>query len=60
MVANIRKGLDHIMQTAPQLPKLDRWKSLIRYIVAKIIAAKSQVQQIPLLAVINMPQPATG
>lgn len=60
MVANIRKGLDHIMQTAPQLPKLDRWKSLLRYIVAKIIAAKSQVQQIPLLAVIDMPQPATG
>lgn len=60
MVANIRKGLDHIMQTAPQLPKLDRWKSLVRYIVAKIIAAKSQAQQISLLAGVDVPQPATG
>ena len=42
MIANIRKGLDHILQAAPQLPKLERWKSLVRYIVAKIIAAKSQ------------------
>ena len=60
MIANIRKGLDHILQTAPQLPKQDRWKSLIRYIVAKIIAVKSQVQQIPLLSAIVVPQSATG
>jgi hypothetical protein len=60
MIANIRKGLDHILQTAPQLPKLDRWKSLVRYIVAKIIAAKPQVQPIPLLSANVMPQPATG
>ena len=50
MIANIRKGLDHILQTAPQLPKLDRWKSLVRYIVAKIVAAKSHVQLSRLLA----------
>ena len=60
MVANIRKGLDHMMQTAPQLPKPDRWKSLVRYIVAKIIAAKSQAQPIPLLSALVMPQSATG
>jgi hypothetical protein len=60
MIANVREGLDHIMQTAPQLPKPDRWKALVRYIVAKIIATKSQVQKIPLLSAIVMPQPATG
>ena len=60
MIANVRKGLDHILHTAPQLPKLERWKSLVRYIVAKIIAAKSKDQpplrQLPL----GMAQFATG
>ena len=60
MIANIRKGLDHILQTTPQLPKLDRWKSLLRYIVAKIVASKSKIQQIPLLSAVVMPQSATG
>jgi hypothetical protein len=60
MIANIRKGLEHVLQTTPQLPKLDRWKSLVRYIVNKIVAAKSQVQKIPLLLGVVMPQQATG
>ena len=37
MIANIRKGLDHIRATAPQLPKRERWRALIRYIVAQIL-----------------------
>lgn len=47
MIANIRKGLDHILRSAPQLPKLEQWKLLIRYIVEKIIAAKSKDQPPP-------------
>jgi hypothetical protein len=42
------------------LPKLERWKSLVRYIVAKILAAKSkdqpQLHPLPL----GMAQFATG
>lgn len=40
MIANVRKGLDTILQTAPQLTKPDRWRALVRYIIEKIIAAK--------------------
>lgn len=40
MLANIRKGLDHVQATAPQLSKLSRWIALVRYIIGKIIAAK--------------------
>jgi hypothetical protein len=42
MIATIRKGLDHIRATAPQLPKPERWRALIRYIVANILAAQSK------------------
>lgn len=40
MTANIRKGLDHVLASAPQLPKADRWRALVRYIVSKIIATR--------------------
>lgn len=40
MIANIRKGFDHVRATAPQLPKAGRWHTLVRYIVSKIIAAR--------------------
>jgi hypothetical protein len=42
MIANIRAGLQHILAAAPQLPKPARWKSLVNYIVNKILAAKPQ------------------
>jgi len=35
MVANVRKGLDTILATAPQLTKRERWTALVRYIVEK-------------------------
>ena len=60
MVANIRKGLDHVIQAAPQLPKLERWKLLVRYIVAKIIAAKSQDRPPRCTLPLGMAQFATG
>lgn len=40
MIANVRKGLDHVLVNAPQLLKADRWRALVRYIVDKIIAAR--------------------
>ncbi|MGA7951357.1 MAG: transposase [Thiobacillaceae bacterium] len=40
MIANIREGLDHILATAPQLPKAERWRALLRYIIDKIIQTK--------------------
>jgi hypothetical protein len=42
MVANVRKGLDSILVAAPQLPKVERWRALVRYIVEKILAAKPE------------------
>ena len=50
MIANIRKGLDHVLANAPQLPKTDRWRVLVRYIVDQIIAAKSIKPNPPSLA----------
>lgn len=40
MITNIRKGLDHVLATAPQLQKASRWPTLVRYIVDKILAAR--------------------
>lgn len=42
MIANIRKGLDSILANAPQLPKIERWPTLVRYIVNKIFSARSE------------------
>ncbi len=40
MITNIRAGLDHVLASAPQLPKASRWSALVRYIVSKILAAR--------------------
>ena len=42
MIANVRKGLDTILVTAPQLTKPDRWKALVRYIISKIAAVREK------------------
>ena len=63
MVANIRKGLDTILATAPQLTKRERWTALVRYIVEKIIATKPKNYVQPTLMKSNFSQPlipATG
>lgn len=39
MTANVRKGLDSILATAPQLRSADRWPALVRYILARIFDA---------------------
>ena len=40
MISRIRKGLDFILANAPQLPKVERWPALVRYIIDKIFAAR--------------------
>ena len=63
MVANVRKGLDTILATAPQLTKRERWTALVRYIVEKIIDAKPKNDVQPTLMQSNCSQPilpATG
>lgn len=56
MIATIRKGLDHIRATALQLPKADRWRALIRYIVAQILRLKPH--RPPLSLALSPPLPA--
>lgn len=41
MIANIRIGLGHIRVTAPQLPKPERWRALIRHNVARILRLRA-------------------
>jgi hypothetical protein len=66
MIANIRKGLEQIRATAPQLPKLEQWRALVRYIIEKIIAIKPKCPSPlglppPLLAWLeNNVQPRSG
>ena len=57
MVANVRKGLDFILATAPQLTKRERWTALVRYIVEKIIATKPKNYVQPTLMQSNFSQP---
>ena len=40
MIANVRQGLEHVLASAPQLPKTGRWPALVRYIVSKILAVR--------------------
>jgi len=47
MIANVRKGLDFVRATAPQLTKPERWAVLVRYIVAQIIAATQKTYAPP-------------
>jgi hypothetical protein len=59
MIASIRRGLDHVRATAPQLPKAARWPALVRYIVDKIIAAKPKMPRPTALAsLLWLPQSA--
>jgi hypothetical protein len=36
-VANIRTALSHVRKVAEQSPAADRWKTLLEYIVARIV-----------------------
>lgn len=37
MIANVRKGLDFVIASAPQLTKLERWTGLVQTIIAQIL-----------------------
>jgi len=39
MIANVRKGLDSVIASAPHLTKPERWKRLVQYIIAQILPA---------------------
>jgi hypothetical protein len=36
LMANIRAALSHVRAVAEQLPRADRWKTFLDYVVAKI------------------------
>ena len=55
MIANVRQGLDTILAAAPQLPKSERWKALVRYIIDKIIGVKPKNRP---RAALSTPPPA--
>jgi hypothetical protein len=60
MIANVRKGLDTVLASAPQLTKPERWKALIRYIVERILAARPKNQSLPTISPPISPLIATG
>jgi hypothetical protein len=37
LIANVRAAISHVRRVAEQLPTVDRWKTLLDYIVARII-----------------------
>jgi hypothetical protein len=60
MIAAIRKGLDYVRATAPQLPKAARWRALIRYIIAQILAARPIQQPSPIVLASLLPTAQGG
>ena len=52
LIANVRAALSHVRAVAEQSPTADRWKTLLDYIVAKIITRRPQklLETCPLLA----------
>ena len=60
MIANVRKGLDTVRATAPQLNKPERWAALVRYIVGQIIVATEKIYAPPTVIPCNSPPLAFG
>jgi hypothetical protein len=44
---NVRKALNHVKAIAEQLPSADRWKTLLAYIIARIIPKRTPRLPIP-------------
>ncbi|WP_254776348.1 transposase [Nitrosomonas sp. Nm34] len=40
MISSVCKGPDFILANAPRLPKIERWPTLVRYIIDKIFATR--------------------
>src|ERR1700689_2193165 len=47
LISNVRKALNHVKAIAEQLPSADRWKTLLAYIVARMIPKRTPRLQIP-------------
>ena len=60
MIANVRKGLDTVRATAPQLTKPERWAALVRYIIGQIIVATEKIYAPPAVMPCNSPPLAVG
>jgi hypothetical protein len=50
MIANVHAAVRHVRQAAEQLPKLDRWKTLLAYICVRILAPSPLPTPPPALA----------
>jgi hypothetical protein len=53
LTANVRKGLRFVSESAPQLPKAERWIALVRYIIEQFLASRPRNPFFPAL----LPQP---
>ena len=60
MLANVRKGLETVLASAPQLTKPERWRALVRYIIEQILAAKRRDYPAPGPALPFHALPLTG
>lgn len=47
LVTNVRSGIQHITAAAPQLTNPQRWVAMVRFIVAKILAAQPKSLPVP-------------
>jgi hypothetical protein len=47
LISNVRKALNHVKAIAEQLPSADRWKTLLAYIVARIVPKRTPRLPIP-------------
>ena len=47
LVANVRSGIRHISAAAPQLVDSQRWVAMVRFIVARILAAQPKFTPTP-------------
>jgi hypothetical protein len=45
MTSSIRKSFDFILANAPQLPKIERWPILVRYIMTKSSQPDQKIPQ---------------
>ena len=50
MIANVRAAIEHVKAAAEQLPRLDRWRSLLDYICRRIVGATALPTPPPALA----------
>jgi hypothetical protein len=41
LIFNVRKALNHVKAIAEQVPSAGRWKTLLAYIVARIISKRT-------------------